>query len=188
MARIAVIFATTSGQTARVAQHVVDVFRRGAHSVDAIEVGDTGSCPPLDRYDAAIVAGSVRMGKFQPRLVEVVRAQRDVLHRKRTAFLAVSLSAARKSESAKREVKKTVARFIRETRFRPDAILPVAGALFYTKYGFFLRLVMRLFSRMAGGDTDTSRDYEYTDWKALTDFARRFSASLGIARAQALSS
>jgi len=47
---------------------------------------------------------------------------------------------------------------------------------------------MRLISRLAGGDTDISRDYEYTDWKALTHFARRFSASLGIARAQALSS
>ena len=127
----------------------MDVLRRGAHSVDAIEVGDNASCPPLDGYDAAIVAGSVRMGKFQRRLVEVVRAQRDVLHRKRTAFLAVSLSAARKSEPAKREVKETAARFIRETRFRPDAILPVAGALFYTKYGFFLRLVMRLISRLA---------------------------------------
>jgi len=69
MARIAVIFATTSGQTARVAQHVADVLRRGCHSVDAIEVGDTASCPPLDVYDAAIVAGSVRMGKFQRRLV-----------------------------------------------------------------------------------------------------------------------
>jgi hypothetical protein len=45
-----------------------------------------------------------------------------------------------------------------------------------------------LLSRIAGGDTDTSRDYEYTDWKALTDFARRFSASLGVAEVHALPS
>jgi menaquinone-dependent protoporphyrinogen oxidase len=28
--------------------------------------------------------------------------------------------------------------------------------------------------RKAGGDTDTSRDYEYTDWEELRGFARDF--------------
>jgi menaquinone-dependent protoporphyrinogen oxidase len=28
----------------------------------------------------------------------------------------------------------------------------------------------------AGGDTDTSRDYEYTDWKDLREFTARFAA------------
>jgi len=188
MAQIAIVYATTSGQTYRVASHLVDVLCAERHVVDLMEIADGDPHPPLDEYDAVIVAGSVRMGKFQRELLRFVRARRDVLHRKRTAFLAVSLSASRKTAAAKREVTKTVSRFVRETGWRPESILPVAGALFYTKYGFFLRFVMRLFSRMAGGDTDTSRDYEYTDWKALTDFARRFSSSLGVLALRALSS
>jgi menaquinone-dependent protoporphyrinogen oxidase len=32
--------------------------------------------------------------------------------------------------------------------------------------------------RSAGGDTDTSRDHEYTDWEAVSAFADRFSARL----------
>jgi hypothetical protein len=57
--------------------------------------------------------------------------------------------------------------------------------LLYTRYGFFVRLVMRLISKMAGGDTDTSRDYEYTDWNAVAEFARRFSSALAERQSQA---
>jgi menaquinone-dependent protoporphyrinogen oxidase len=49
-------------------------------------------------------------------------------------------------------------------------VLPVAGALVYSKYSFFTKLIMKTISRRAGGPTDTSRDYEFTDWVALDRF------------------
>jgi menaquinone-dependent protoporphyrinogen oxidase len=33
---------------------------------------------------------------------------------------------------------------------------------------------MKRITRKAGGDTDTSRDYEYTDWSDLRTFAEDF--------------
>jgi menaquinone-dependent protoporphyrinogen oxidase len=50
----------------------------------------------------------------------------------------------------------------------------VAGALPYTKYNVFIRWIMKRIARQEGGDIDTSRDYEYTDWKALRLFAGEF--------------
>ena len=35
---------------------------------------------------------------------------------------------------------------------------------------------MKRIAAKAGGDTDTSRDYEYTDWADLQRFADRFGA------------
>jgi len=49
-----------------------------------------------------------------------------------------------------------------------------AGALPYTRYHFFLRWVMKRIATMAGRDTDTSRDYEYTDWDEVARFAEEF--------------
>jgi menaquinone-dependent protoporphyrinogen oxidase len=49
-------------------------------------------------------------------------------------------------------------------------VLPVAGALTYSKYNFFIKLIMKTMARRAGGPTDTSRDYEFTDWAALDRF------------------
>jgi menaquinone-dependent protoporphyrinogen oxidase len=38
---------------------------------------------------------------------------------------------------------------------------------------------MRAIVGAAGATTDTSRDYEYTDWKAVDRFASRLATSLG---------
>jgi menaquinone-dependent protoporphyrinogen oxidase len=43
--------------------------------------------------------------------------------------------------------------------------------------------MMRLIAGAAGGDTDTSRDYEYTDWEAVERFAMDFAARLHPVRA-----
>ena len=178
MARVVVVFGTTDGQTARIARHIVDVLRAEQHSVDLFDIRAPVPARPFTGVDAAVLAGSVRMGKFQRPLRDFAREHREILARIPTAFVAVSLSAARTSEPARREVRKTVARFIQETGFTPGTVLPVAGALLYTKYGFFTRLAIRLISKMAGGDTDTSRDYEYTDWIALSGFARTLASQL----------
>jgi menaquinone-dependent protoporphyrinogen oxidase len=52
----------------------------------------------------------------------------------------------------------------------PPRVKPVAGALLSTKYNFLIRFVMRRIAKKAGAETDTSRDYEYTDWVALDHF------------------
>jgi menaquinone-dependent protoporphyrinogen oxidase len=67
-----------------------------------------------------------------------------------------------------------VNKFIAETGWRPRRIELVAGALPYTKYNFLVRYVMKRISAKEGGDTDTSRDYEYTDWNAVDRFAVEF--------------
>ena len=57
----------------------------------------------------------------------------------------------------------------------PSAFL-VAGALLYSKYNFLIRFIMRRIAAQAGGDVDTSRDYEHTDWGAVDRFASQFAA------------
>ena len=50
----------------------------------------------------------------------------------------------------------------------------LTGALRYTHYGWLTRMLMRRIVAKAGGDTDTSRDYDYTDWTDLAQFGRTF--------------
>jgi menaquinone-dependent protoporphyrinogen oxidase len=92
----------------------------------------------------------------------------------------VSLSAGgpgAKPEAARRYMD----RFLRQTRWRPQQTATIAGALQYSKYGAFKRQLMRAFVALAGGDTDASRDYEYTDWDAVARFAHAFAQRLGSA-------
>ena len=178
MSRIVVLYATTDGQTGRIARHVAAALC--AEGVEA-QLVNAAAPPPgfsLVGADAAVVAGSIRMGRHQRALTRLVRSRAAELVRIPGALLSVSLSAARATEAARREVRKCIARFVRETGWTPDTILPVAGALPYSRYGFFLKRVMRFISRANGGETDWSRDYEYTDWDRLTSFAQDFARAV----------
>jgi menaquinone-dependent protoporphyrinogen oxidase len=52
----------------------------------------------------------------------------------------------------------------------------VAGALPYTRYGWLKRQMIKRIVAKAGGDTDTTRDFEYTDWNDLRNFTGDFAA------------
>ena len=181
MTTLAVFYATREGQTRRIAEYVAKALRsRGLH-VDVFDVD--GALPvglDVARYAAVVLAASIHMGKHERSMIAFVRAHRAALDRLPTAFLSVSLSQAAVEDAnasavrrrrAAAEVRKTLERFVRTTRFRPTRVRPVAGALLYRQYGVALRLLMRFISGVVGASTDMSRDHEYTDWTALARFA-----------------
>jgi menaquinone-dependent protoporphyrinogen oxidase len=63
--------------------------------------------------------------------------------------------------------------FVDETGWRPADVLRVAGALAYSRYNLIVRAVMKHIARKAHAPTDTSRDYEFTDWNAIDRFVAR---------------
>lgn len=178
---VLIVYATSDGQTRRIARRMADALERDNLSVTLIDAAVSGlDLLNFDGFDAALLLGSVRMGRRQRALVDFVRNHRVELDAIPNAFVSVSLSAARikGKPSARREVEKTFQDFTSRTGWRPDAQIPVAGALPYTKYTVGVRLVMKFISWATGGETDTSRDYEYTDWDAVEDFAHRFASAL----------
>ena len=152
-----------------------------AHEL-TVEVLDAAHLPSafnLDAYSAAIIAASVHGGLHEPEIITFVKHHLAELQRIQTAFLSVSLSEAGAEDpnapavsraKAAADVEKMIAAFVSETGWHPAKIKPVAGALLYTRYNFFLRFVMKRISRKAGATTDTSTDHEYTDWAALDQF------------------
>ena len=93
----------------------------------------------------------------------------------RTGFFSVSLAAHERAAESQGEAEGYVDDFVRESRWHPGKIGIFAGALAYTKYGFFTRWVMRQIARRKGsGDLDSSRDYVYTDWRAVRRFALEY--------------
>jgi menaquinone-dependent protoporphyrinogen oxidase len=76
-----------------------------------------------------------------------------------------------------------VEELLAQTGFEPRDVALFGGALAYTRYGWLKRLVMRHISKKEGGATDTSRDWDYTDWEAVDRFARAFAGSVAAAMA-----
>ena len=106
-----------------------------------------------------------------------------------TAFLSVSLAEASVEDAntrpeyraeAEAHVKKATAAFLAETGWVPSLISAAAGALVYTKYNFLTRFIMKRIARKTGRPTDTTRDYEYTDWSRLDRLAEEFARSVPV--------
>jgi len=47
----------------------------------------------------------------------------------------------------------------------------VAGALRYPRYNWLDKRLIQLIMRMTGGETDTRREVEYTDWEQVRRLA-----------------
>ena len=176
MPRILIVHASFDGQTTRIAERIARTLRAAGHEVTLRGADQAGEPWRAEAYDAFIVGGAIRYGRHAAWLERMVRERLRDLASRPCAFFSVSMSAARKEKpeiaSAYRED------FLRRTGWQPAFSQSFAGALPYSRYNPFLRFVMRLIARAAGGDTDTSRDYEYTDWKAVESFAGRFATLL----------
>jgi menaquinone-dependent protoporphyrinogen oxidase len=172
---VLVVFESDHGQADKVARRIAVVLRAQGHEV---EIARASSAPMIARFGAVVVGGSIRMGKHQKALVDFCRKNRDALLGRPTAFFSVSVSARRRFGKAEDEIAKHLSRFIGEARWVPERLWPVAGALKYTQYRPHIRVMLKLIAKLTGGDTDTSRDWEYTDWDAVDALARGFAFAL----------
>jgi menaquinone-dependent protoporphyrinogen oxidase len=91
-----------------------------------------------------------------------------------TAFLSVCLAVLERNPAALQDIARIMNRFLARCGWRPAITKLVAGAVPYTRYGWLKRQMMKRIVAKAGGDTDTTRDFEYTDWNDLRDFACEF--------------
>ena len=85
-------------------------------------------------------------------------------------FISVSMAAASGDAESLKELDGVTKAFLKETGWNPATIEQVAGALLFSKYDFFKKLIMRMIQKRKGGNIDTSEDYEYTDWARLRIF------------------
>ncbi len=172
MSKILVLYGTTEGHTATIAASIGGALTGLGFEVDVVQAGTLD--PQPSAFDGVIVAASLHAGRYQKAVRRWIRAHCSELNAKPTAFVSVCLAAASKRPAAIAEVDAIITRFAQQVGWTPTITKAVAGALLYTKYNVFIRWFMKRIAAAEGGDTDTSRDYDYTDWNALRAFAGEF--------------
>lgn len=178
--RLALIYGSTEGQTAKIAEFMAGIARKQGVNVSLFSVKSlVNNIVALEDFDGIIIGASVHVGQYQPQVVEFVKAHIKSLQLCPTAFYSVSLTAKNQQDpQVWEEVEGYIRSFLTETGWTPSMMVSFAGALRYSQYDFFKRLLLRWISAKSGGDTDTSRDYEYTDWDEVQRFTEQFIASL----------
>ena len=179
MPPILVLYATREGHTRRVAEHVAATLRGRGKSAEAREVSTFTGPLSHEDFESAVLAASIHLGKHEPEMVAFVKHHRDELVSMPTAFLSVSLTEATAEDEtlpqpqraeAERNVHQALDTFFDETGWHPTRVQPVAGGLPFRDYGVVTRFVMKMIAKKSGHATDTSRNYDYTNWEALDAF------------------
>jgi menaquinone-dependent protoporphyrinogen oxidase len=86
--------------------------------------------------------------------------------------VSVCLAVLQREPKVERDLAAIVDHFLTSTGWRPAITKQVAGALAYSRYNWLKRWAMIRIVRKAGGDTDTSRDYEYTELGGCPELRR----------------
>lgn len=162
MSAVLIAYASVEGHTGLIAQRIAEALRAAGHRVD---VAQASAGLDFSGYDGVVVGASVHYGHHPAWLAGFLRRNSASLGARKTGFFSVSLG-----------VKERYAtKFLEKAGWRPQLTATFAGALRYSRYGPIKRVVVRAFAVIGGHDTDASRDYDYTNWEAVEDFATAFS-------------
>lgn len=161
-----IAYATTDGQTRKIARFAADRMAGQGHAVELLNVEDAEGLD-LSRFDAAVLAGSVHVGGYQKALSCYAKAAKAELALLPTLFLSVSLSAAGTDPEDWAGLRDCLADFQADTGWTPGRVEHVAGAFRFSGYDFFRAWAMRRIADAKGERVEPGRDREYTDWPAL---------------------
>jgi menaquinone-dependent protoporphyrinogen oxidase len=177
-----IAYSTIEGQTRKIAETVASVIERAGDHAVIMNISDLLEFT-LERPDGAILCAPIHIGRYPSSFADFVHREAEWLNAVPSAFVSVTLAIRSDNESERREAMHFADVLTEQTDWRPRLVHHAAGALRFTQYDFFKRWMMRRISEKEGGPTDTSQDYELTDWKALQMFVADFLERTGSANA-----
>jgi menaquinone-dependent protoporphyrinogen oxidase len=175
MARVLIVYSSRNGQTGKIARCIAASLREQGHLPQVADAAYLPKTLDLREFAAVMVGSPVIGGGYRRPVVRFVRNHRAELARMPSAFFSVGLAVLSRTSDGRAQTMRLVEKLLTRTGWRPEQVELIAGALPYTRYGPLTRWIMRKIVSRAGGDTDVTRDFEYTDWSAVDRFAVRFS-------------
>jgi len=166
-----VLYSTRDGQTHAIASYIANCMKE-KYECDVIDLLHAQHVT-LSRYDKVLVGASIRYGHFNAVLDKFVKQNIQQLNSMPSAFFAVNLTA-RKPEKRTPQTNSYVRKFLLGTPWKPAMCGVFAGALRYPRYRWVDKVMIQLIMRMTGGETDTSKEVEYTDWEQVKKFVEDF--------------
>ena len=173
--RILVTFASSEGQTEKIARFIYSKLKQDGHSVFLQDASSFLSGQDPEGFDTIILAGSVHEDRHQDILGSFVAAHLEALKEKRTLFISVSLSAA--FEKTMDIAEKYVDEFCESQNWRPTRHLLVAGAIRHEAYGYYEEMIVQHRVLPKRPVERPEEDQEFTDWEALETAVLEFIAA-----------
>jgi menaquinone-dependent protoporphyrinogen oxidase len=173
------VHASRFGQGVKVAQAMAQTLAERGWASQAMPVREALE-RDLSAHRALVLVASIRYGHFAADVARLVRQQHAALQAATSVFVSINLTARKpdkRSPQSNVYTRKFLA-FAARQGWQPTLCEVLAGALRYPRYGWLDKRMIQLIMRITGGETDTSRDIEYTDWAEVQALAERLAQHL----------
>ena len=159
-----ILYSSRDGQTKKIAEFMAQYLKGEVVVSPLMEEQD------LQGFDRVIIGASVRYGHFNKQVYRFVERHHELLNAKSAVFFGVGLTA-RKEGKDTPEGNVYVRKFLQRIKWTPAKVGVFAGALVYPRYKWIDRVMIQLIMKITGGETDTAKEIEYTDWGKVKTFA-----------------
>jgi len=170
MAKILIIYSSTDGHTRKICSRLQQIVEQRNNQVTLVSVTDENTID-LDSFDKIVIGASIRYGKHNKKIYELIKENQHVLDSKCNAFFSVNV-VARKPEKSTPETNPYLQKFLKQISWKPKNLAVFAGKIEYQKYKFWDRLIIRLIMWMTNGPTDPKTNIEFTNWFEVDSFGQ----------------
>ncbi len=165
------LYSTTDGQTLKICRYLQDKLSADFEST-LLDINGVDKLN-FEAYERVIIGASIRYGHFNKKLYRFINNNLDELNGHKVAFFCVNLTA-RKEEQGKDtpEGSAYMRTFLKKSPWIPKLQGVFAGALRYPEYKLIDRWCIQFIMKITGGETDPTKEVEYTNWEKVTKFAQ----------------
>lgn len=172
MHNLLLAYNTRSGSTKEIALKIAETIKATGLEVDLMHVSEISS---VSVYDAVIVGSPIFYDKWPRLTVGFVKKFESELQKIPTAFFFSCMTLSSKEKSAISAAQKYADEIARTS----DAVSPIdvkgfAGAVFFDKLPFYLRIPLGIILMLKG-----AKQGDYRDWSDIESWAKTMAERLG---------
>ncbi|BAC24269.1 hemG [Wigglesworthia glossinidia endosymbiont of Glossina brevipalpis] len=124
----------------------------------------------LKDYNKIIIGASVRYGYFSFKFYKFINLKLNILNQIPSFFYSVSLIARKKDTLNNNKYTK---RFLQNTLWRPKISEVFAGALKYSKYNIFNKILIYFMFKIIKNNLNIKKNTEFTNWNKVDEFSKK---------------
>ena len=159
-----ILYLSHDGQTKKIAEFIQSFID------DEVVIEPLREDVDIRPFERVIIGAAIRYGHFNRLLYRFVEKNSSLLNDRKAIFFGVNLTA-RKPGKDNPETNPYIRKFLQRISWQPSKIAIFAGALCYPRYKWFDRVMIQLIMKITGGETDATKEIEYTNWEKVKAFA-----------------
>ena len=166
MKKSLITYSTVDGQTKEICKRISNLSNN-----TFVEVLPISEVKNIDQYETIVIGASIRYGKYRKEVFKFIDNNIKQIENKDNAFFSVNV-VARKEEKSSPETNPYVIKFLNNINWVPKKNGVFAGKIDYPSYKFFDKYAIKFIMWITNGPTDTSKTFEFTDWKKVEEFTK----------------